>query len=170
MPDFRAEEKAFARLLQVAGRSGRADRPGEVLIQTYYPDHETIRNAADQDYETFYNREIASREALGYPPFSHMLRLLVSAVDDTAASQAASELARAFKGRINKAGLKVRLLGPAPCPLHRLRGRYRRHMFAMTRQVVKLVRMLTEWEEEQPRFGVMSRARVTVDVDPDDMM
>ena len=171
LPDFRASEKTFARLLQVAGRSGRAEAPGEVLIQTYYPDSELIAAAARQDYESFYDREIESRQALSYPPFSHLVNFVLTATDEDKLQKAALEFRDRLVRRIDAAGLKQSTpLGPAPCPLYRLRGSYRRHLFVKTRQVVRFVAMLREWELLETRFKFPSTIKLTVDVDPDDMM
>ncbi len=169
-PDFRASEKTFAQLLQVAGRSGRAERPGEVLIQTYYPDSDVINDAAAQDYQTFYEREIRSREQLLYPPFLRLVNCILSSADEKKLESSALSFRDRLSEMIKAASLKVDLLGPAPCPLYYLRGRYRRHLIVKTRQVVKFVRMLTDWENRQPRFKVASSIKVVIDVDPDDMM
>ncbi len=170
LPDFRASEKTFARLLQVAGRSGRV-APGEVLIQTYYPDSELIDDAARQDYESFYKREIELRRALSYPPFSRLVNFRLSCKDETKLEKTALEFRERLLGRIQSAGLKKSVpLGPAPCPHYRLRGNYRRHLFVKTRQVIKFVRMLREWELSEPRFKLPSTIKLAVDVDPDDMM
>ena len=170
IPDFRAGERTFARLLQVAGRSGRADAPGEVFIQTYYPESEVIQEAARQDYEAFYAREIESRKALTYPPFSHMVRVLLSAVDRKVLESAVTSFAQQLEEHIKRAGIVADVLGPADCPIAQLRGRRRCHIIIRTLRPVPLVRMLTAWEEGQSRFGLPSKVRVTVDVDPDDMM
>jgi primosomal protein N' (replication factor Y) len=170
LPDFRASEKTFARLLQVAGRSGRV-APGEVLIQTYYPESELIDDAARQDYESFYKREIESRRALSYPPFSRLVNFRLSCKDENKLQETALEFRERLLGRIKSAGLKQSApLGPAPCPLYRLRGNYRRHLFVKTRQVIKFVRMLRQWELSEPRFKLPSTIKLAVDVDPDDMM
>jgi len=171
LPDFRASEKTFARLLQVAGRSGRADAPGEVLIQTYYPESDLIDDAARQDYESFYEREIEARRALSYPPFSHLVRIVLGDENEDRLKKAALKFRDQLTQHLNAAGLKKSsVLGPAPCPLYRLRGSYRRHLFVKTRQVVKLVPMLREWELSETRFKLPSTIKLTVDVDPDDMM
>ncbi len=170
LPDFRASERTFAQLLQVAGRSGRADKPGDVLIQTYYPESYVISDAAAQDYETFYKREIKSREELGYPPFLRLVNCILSSTDEKKLESSALSLRESLLTRIRAANLRADLLGPAPCPLYYLRGRYRRHLIVKTGQIVKLVRMLTDWENREPRFKLPSSIKVVIDVDPDDMM
>lgn len=170
LPDFRAEEKAFAKLLQVSGRSGRAEKAGEVLIQTYYPHSATIDNVARQDYKSFYEREIESRRDRNYPPFAHLVNFILSAKNEQALEKASLSLRDDLVAVTKKARLGVNVLGPAPCPLYYLRGMYRRHLFVVTRQIVRFVKLLTEWEESSSRFGLPSSLKVVVDVDADDMM
>ncbi|MEA3297491.1 MAG: primosomal protein N' [candidate division Zixibacteria bacterium] len=170
LPDFRASERTFARLLQVAGRSGRSSSPGEVLIQTYYPESDIINDAARQDYESFFKREIESRRALSFPPFSHLVGFTLSGMDEKKLEKTSLDFRKRLSKRLERNGLKVELLGPAPCPLYHLRGKYRRHLFAKTQQIVKFVRMLTEWENDEARFKLPSSIKLTVDVDPSDMM
>lgn len=169
-PDFRCSEKAFARLLQVAGRSGRATMPGEVIIQTYYPDHEVIADAARQDYETFFDRELASRQELSYPPFKHLVNFVLAGTNEDSLERESLNFGRGLQATIKKAGISARMLGPAPCPMYRLRGRYRRHVFVKTGMVVKFARALTDWEAIETRFNLPSSIRINVDIDPDDMM
>ncbi len=170
LPDFRASEKSFARLLQVAGRSGRAHNPGEVIIQTYYPENEVIVDAAMQHYRTFYDREILSREALSYPPFSRIVKFVLTAIDESTLEKQALSFRDQLGKRMKASSIRAELLGPAPCPMYHLRGRFRRHLFAKTRQVQKFVKMLTDWEDSEAHFKLPATVRLAVDVDPDDMM
>ncbi len=135
LPDFRSSEKTFARLLQVAGRSGRGSSPGEVLVQTYYPSNEVIQDAARQDYLSFFDRELESRRLLSFPPFSRMVKFVLSTADgDKLQSQTAS-FAERLRGRLERAGLESDILGPAPCPMPFLRGKARRQLFIRTKRV-----------------------------------
>ncbi|MGH0035236.1 MAG: replication restart helicase PriA [Myxococcota bacterium] len=122
LPDFRAAERTFQLLTQVAGRAGRDAAPGRVLVQTFVPDHYAIRPVRDHDYDTFYREEIAHRAALGYPPFGELAQIMVSGEDEDAARSAADGLAR-VAGDATPAGVEV--LGPAPAALARLRRRHR---------------------------------------------
>lgn len=169
-PDFRASERTFAQLLQVAGRSGRADRPGEVLIQTYYPEHEVIGQAATQDYPAFFENEIKNREELGYPPFSRLVNFVLSGKDERQVEREALAFAEALERETRAGSIGASQLGPAPCPMYYLRGVFRRHLFVKTKQIVRLVRRLAAWEAREPRFGVPASVKLVVDVDPDDMM
>ncbi|HET8557122.1 MAG TPA: primosomal protein N', partial [Gaiellaceae bacterium] len=121
LPDFRAEERTFQLLTQLAGRSGR-DAPGRVLIQTFQPESRAVEHAARHDVAGFLAGELERRRALGYPPFRHLVRVLVSGPELADATRALEEL---------KAGLaEFELLGPAP--LLRLRGRHRAQLVGKT--------------------------------------
>ena len=120
IPDFRAAERTFQLLTQVAGRAGRADRPGRVILQTYAPDHPAIAHAVNQDFEGFAATELPYREALAYPPFAALALYRAESVDPAEARQAL-ETVKARLGRV--AGL--RLLGPMEAPVARLKDRWR---------------------------------------------
>ena len=121
LPDFRAEERTFQLLTQLAGRSGR-DAPGKVLVQTFQPESRAVALAARHDVDGFLRGELERRRELGYPPFRHLVRIVVSGPEEDAPLQALSEVA---------AGLgEADVLGPAP--LYRLRGRYRAQLVAKT--------------------------------------
>jgi primosomal protein N' (replication factor Y) len=122
LPDFRATERTFQLLEQVAGRAGRGDRPGRVVIQTYAPEHPAITAVALHDYDGFARAELVDREAAGYPPFSRMIALRIDAPDLDRAREAATAAAEAARVA---GGEAVRVRGPAEAPLGRLRGRAR---------------------------------------------
>jgi primosomal protein N' (replication factor Y) len=124
LPDFRAAERTFQLLTQVAGRAGRAERPGRVVVQTFVPDHYALAPVATHDYEGFYREEILHREELGYPPFGQLTRTVVHAEDEEATKLASQTLARAARALI-PAGARLEVLGPAPAPIAKLRGRHR---------------------------------------------
>jgi primosomal protein N' (replication factor Y) len=170
MPDFRASEKLFAKLIQVAGRSGRGIIPGEVIIQTFHPHIDLIDDAARQDYDMFYEREIKSRKALLYPPFSHLANFRFSAKNEDALRKHSLEFKNRLIDRLNKSNIKVHILGPAPCPIYRLRGMFRRHMFIKTRQILKFIKLLDSWQNDEPNFALPSKVKLIIDVDPYDMM
>ena len=154
MPDFRAEERTFQLLTQLAGRSGR-DAPGRVLVQTFQPDSRAIELAARHDVERFLNSELDRRRLLGYPPFSHLVRIVVSGPDPDAPLQALSEVKESLIGDV---------LGPAP--LLRLRGKYRAQLVAKTEQPRALAaqasRLLSAAAPAMRRAGLAA----VVDVDP----
>ena len=122
LPDFRAAERTFQLLTQVAGRAGRGELPGEVLVQTYYPDHYAVRFGAAQDYEGFYEQELRFRRLLHYPPFTALANLVVRERRLDAAVRAARQVQQFFQAQ---RASEVRVLGPAPAPLARLKKEYR---------------------------------------------
>ena len=126
LPDFRAAERTFQLLTQVAGRAGRGSRPGRAIIQTYAPEHYAIVAAARHDYEAFYEREIAFRRRFGYPPFRRLCRLVVSHADEARCWREAARVRRLLAERNRRLDLvDLEVLGPAPCFQRRVRGRYR---------------------------------------------
>ncbi len=169
-PDFRASERAFAQLLQVAGRSGRADKAGEVLIQTFYPESEIIEKASHQDFTGFYDLEIKSRESLHYPPFRRLVNILFMGKNEQKVETESHTFTQNLKSRCLTEKVTTDILGPAPCPMYFLRGQYRRHLLLKTKSILKLIHLLSEWEESQKRFNIHSTVRIIVDVDPYDMM
>ncbi len=170
IPDFRASEKLFAKLIQVSGRSGRGIIPGEVVIQTFNPHLDLIDDAARQDYESFYYREIKSREELKYPPFAHLINFRLSARKEEDLQKAILRFRDNLAGRLDEGKVIVNLLGPASCPIYRLRGSYRRHLLVKTGQIKSFLKVLAEWENEESNFGLPSRIKAIVDIDPYDMM
>ncbi len=125
-PDFRASERVFQLLCQVAGRAGRGHAPGRVIVQTYEPENQAIQAAAAQDYRQFYLEETQFRRQLRYPPYSRMARLTCARTSRRDVQEAAGQLARALRAEIRSRGMmNTRVIGPAPAPWERLRGRYR---------------------------------------------
>ncbi|RMG01613.1 MAG: primosomal protein N' [Planctomycetota bacterium] len=136
LPDFRAAERTFQLVTQVAGRSGRGSRGGRVLVQTYNPDHPAIQAAARHDYETFVKNELPLRRALGFPPFSHVIRFIVRGEVPDQVQATAAELTRRFREACEQVENEqyrqsIRILGPAPAPIAKLRGKYRYHVQVM---------------------------------------
>lgn len=131
MPDFRAAERTFQLLTQVAGRAGRGDKPGRVIIQSYHTEHYALEFASQQNYEKFYEREIHFRRNMHYPPFVALINALIKHTDFGKAAYLASELAQRIKAADPENVLKV--LGPAPAPLSRLKGEHRLQVLIKTR-------------------------------------
>lgn len=127
-PDFRAGERTFQLLAQVAGRAGRGKIPGRVILQTYNPDHFSIQCAQHQDFRAFYQKEITSRKALDYPPFSRMVQIKISSKDRSKGSRQAEmmgDLARDIVKANPLFGKTIRIFGPLESPLPRIADRYR---------------------------------------------
>ena len=125
LPDFRAAERTFQLLTQVAGRAGRSRRGGRVIVQTYNPEHYAIRAAADHDYASFCQQELAYRCQLGYPPFSRLVTLRFSDQDAARCRAEAERLGRWLAAEIRRLDLEAELVGPAPCFFSRVAGRWR---------------------------------------------
>ena len=127
LPDFRASERGFQLLTQVAGRAGRGEFTGRVFFQTYNPDYYALASAKSQNYNEFYMTEIAAREEFDYPPFSQMVRLIISSTNNFRAEKSAQEIAMRMCLMIDKYGISERLevLGPTPCVIERINGYYR---------------------------------------------
>jgi len=123
LPDFRAGERTFQLLTQVAGRGGRGETPGRVIIQTFNPDHYVIKYVQDHDYLSFYENEVSYRSFLKYPPFSRLMSIQITSVDKERGWQGAKRLGHYLRAP-NLPGT-IEILGPAPAPLSRLRGHYR---------------------------------------------
>jgi len=122
MPDFRAAERTFQLLTQVAGRAGRGDVPGEVLFQTYTPFHPAVQSARNADFETFFDQEIEMRREMRYPPFSRLTTVLFKSKDEAAVTDCSKDFAKRLKAQLPES---VRLTGPAPAPLAKAKGFYR---------------------------------------------
>jgi primosomal protein N' (replication factor Y) len=170
IPDFRAAERAFQLLVQVAGRAGRGDAPGRVLVQTYQPDHHAIQLALRHDVDGFFARELADRRELVYPPFSRVALVRVDAPDEAAARDACAQLATvardAARAESRAAGAKslVDVLGPSPAPLAKLRNRFRFRVMLRAKERGPLRRVLVQ--VDRARDALPRTMRSSVDVDP----
>jgi primosomal protein N' (replication factor Y) len=166
LPDFRAAERTFQLLTQVAGRAGRDRAPGRVILQTFVPDHYAIRPVTDHDYERFYQEELGHRAALGYPPYGRLAQMIVSGSDEDQTRTAARELCSLLSNSSSHA--KVEVLGPAAAPLARLRGRFR---FQILLKSGDPGAVLAAGRELSVAAGQLKRGlRATLDVDPVSML
>jgi len=165
IPDFRASERAFHMFVQVAGRAGRADRPGHVIVQTYDPDHPAIVYAAKHDTRGFCARELIDRRELGYPPYTRMIALRLDGVDEAEVTDAAHRIAKAVRAANVE---DVEVMGPAPAPLARLKNRFRHRVVLRGADRTKLRKALAVAESVIADFP--ASLRVALDVDPIHMM
>jgi primosomal protein N' (replication factor Y) len=141
LPDFRAAERTFQLLTQVAGRAGRTPRGGRAIVQTYNPEAYAIRAAARHDYAAFYAREVAFRREQGYPPFRRLAKLVLTGHGEWTCQREAERLARALREHLHRKGEPLSaLIGPAPCFFARLRGRYRWQIVLRAADPVALLR------------------------------
>lgn len=156
--DLRASERTFQLLQQVAGRAGRAERPGRALLQTWMPEHPVIQALAANDRDRFVAQESAARQGQGLPPYGRLVALIAAAPEAGMAEEAARRLARAAPRRAD-----IEVLGPAPAPLHLLRGRYRQRLLMRTPRGVNASELTRRW---LAGVEIPNKVRVTVDVDP----
>lgn len=163
-PDFRAAERTFQLLSQVAGRAGRADSDGEVVIQTYFPDEPAIVAAQGHDYWSFYNKEIEERQALGYPPFGKLVRFVLSGSDEARVRALLSEIAAKLRSR-RSASLSV--LGPAPAVWARLRNEFR---FCLLVKAASPRILGDAVYSVRKSITVPAGIRLVIDVDPVNML
>jgi primosomal protein N' (replication factor Y) len=161
-PDFRSTERTFQLLVQVAGRAGRGDRPGRVVFQTYLPEHFVVTAAAAHDYEAFYRREKPDRLGLGYPPATRLANVVASGKDAASVEEAMARVANHLQAR-EAGGLTV--VGPAPCPLERLRGRWRHHVLLKAEVAPILDRTLHDLARREDAL-VGTANRLEIDRDP----
>jgi primosomal protein N' (replication factor Y) len=165
--DVRAAERTFQLVTQVAGRTGRGDKGGRVLVQTFSPDHYAILAAIDHDYARFAAAELPSRQAHLYPPFASLIRLIIRGESEPATEQVADAAGEKLRAAIEASQIEHRVLGPAPCPIAKLRGLFRYHVLVSSSDGEKLraaVRSVIESLEP------VKSVQWVVDVDPLDLL
>ncbi|HYY58383.1 MAG TPA: primosomal protein N' [Pyrinomonadaceae bacterium] len=167
MPDFRSAERTFQLITQVAGRAGRGERAGRVLIQTFHPNHYALKHACAQDYAGFYAEEIRYRRSLSYPPFVALASLLVHGEDFTRTQATAAEIRKALEEANTERA--CRILGPAPAPLSRLKGEHRIQLLLKSRSRPQLRQVIDVALAEAAARGSDLRS-VNVEVDPINLM
>jgi primosomal protein N' (replication factor Y) len=163
-PDFRSSERTLQQLIQVAGRCGRGEIPGEVMVQTFTPEHESIQHGKNHDFVGYYDRECALRNSLQYPPFNPLIKIECSSVQESKASFACAQIQKRLK---KQWGESFRILGPAPSPISKLRGKFRYQLLIGNGRMKGLKEFLQKTLEEFPRKGDV---RIIADVDPMQLM
>ncbi len=162
LPDFRAPERTFQLLTQVAGRTGRGPRGGLVIVQTYHPTHYSIRAAAGHNYREFFDQELENRRQLAYPPFSDLLRFLFRGPDEATVFEAANW----FTGLLEPIAGEAEILGPAPASLYRIKEQYRVQTIlkgeALTRLAPAIKKVIREYHSHKPPWPT----RLAVDFNP----
>ena len=168
LPDFRASEQTFSLLTQVAGRSGRAEIPGEVIVQTYMPEHYCITAAQKHDYIGFYEQEVAARGVLRYPPFSRVARLLLRGRDEKSVIEAAhavlNQLQHSPVGAISNRDA-VEILGPAPAPLSKIEGKFRWHFLLRSETAEAISQRVQQLTAEPPPAIKSNAVELMIDID-----
>jgi len=167
MADFRAAERTFQLLTQVAGRAGRGEHPGEVIIQTYYPDHYSLKSACSQNYRLFFEEEIRFRRNFRYPPFTALANLMVQGRPQTKTRRAAEQVADLVLQQRTRlsAQRRMRVLGPAQAPLEKLKGDYRFQILIKSTNRKELHEVLESAMEELSQKRVTVR-KPSIDIDP----
>jgi primosomal protein N' (replication factor Y) len=164
MPDFRASERSFQLLVQVAGRAGRGDVPGRVIVQTWDPEHPAIALAARHDVDAFLARELVDRRELGYPPLTRGALLRVDAMDEAEARAACARLAAVARACDAVKQGDVLVQGPAPAPIARIRNRWR---FRVMLRAVARARLRSVLATVADVLPTLARSvRGSIDVDP----
>ncbi len=166
-PDFRAGERTFGLVTQVAGRSGRGEKGGRVLVQTFSPEHPAIVAATKHDYIGFAADELPMRRQVAYPPFGRLARVVVRSPSDALAEQMVDRIAELIQKAAKEKGVEVQLTGPAPAPVEKLRGKFRFHLLVQAGSTVQLQPVIQRATEQ---VEAIEDVQWIVDVDPQDMM
>ncbi len=161
MPDFRASEKTFQLLLQAGGRAGRDEKPGKVIFQTFTPNHPAIKSALKRDYTSFAQDELKTRKELGYPPYKKILRILAQSENQSEGLTLLSEIAQIIN---TLSGITV--LGPAPCPIEKIKKHYRFHILCKADKSTELIVMVNTLKKTKWKKSI----KVFFDIDPQDML
>jgi primosomal protein N' (replication factor Y) len=167
LPDFRAAERTFQLLTQVAGRAGRGDLRGRVVIQTYHPEHYSLVCAKAQDYDEFYRREIEFRRSMHYPPFNALINICVHDKEFDRASLTATDLAKELRDAARDSTLRV--LGPAPAPISRIKGEHRFQILIKARSRTRAREVLDVAMTKMLARGAKPRS-ISIEVDPVSLM
>ena len=168
LPDFRSAERTFQLLTQAAGRSGRGDAPGRVLVQTFYPEHYAVRMAAEQNFEAFYSKEIRFRRVMHYPPVTALANVVAQDATLERAARVAQAIGRFLESR-DVDSRALRILGPSPAPLAKIKGRHRIQFLLKSSSRSRLNQVLKRLMDYCDEQGVPPRS-VMIDVDPVSIM
>lgn len=163
LPDFRASERSFQLLTQVSGRAGRHELPGEVVVQTYTPEHYSVVLASEYDYEGFFQREMNFRKQVGYPPYYFMVLINLSHENHVQVNQMANELANELAKNLSKESI---LLGPTPSPMLRIKDRYRYQCMIKYKRKEEVDQALRSVLEHFKREVNQNKLQMTIDFDP----
>ncbi|MDN5293555.1 MAG: hypothetical protein PWQ31_860 [Eubacteriales bacterium] len=167
LPDFRAAERTFQLVTQVAGRAGRGKIPGQVVVQSYNPDHYAIQAVRNHDYHSFYRREMEYRQRMKYPPFTHLLRVVVLGRKEEQVVRGAQFLGAELRLQMEQAGVTgVSLLGPAPAPLQKLKDTYRWQMALKGPEPEELRWLLRRALDVVKEAREMAPVGLQIDMDP----
>ncbi|MEM6689137.1 MAG: primosomal protein N' [Planctomycetota bacterium] len=168
-PDFRAAERTFGLVTQVAGRTGRGNRGGRVIVQTYSPEHPAIQAASQHDYERFASDEMVARRKFNYPPLGSVARIIIRGAVEEVTEQIAEAIVQRLEQARQKLSHEIRILGPAPPPISKLRGKYRFHILL---QAVEAGPLGDTIRTAIDKFSIPEKDDVqfVIDIDPMDML
>jgi primosomal protein N' (replication factor Y) len=166
LPDFRAAEKTFQMLTQVAGRGGRGERAGRVIIQTFNPDHYALKHAGNHDYKSFYREELEYRRALAYPPFSRMINVRLSSAKLDILTKTAVEMGQDAAALCAKSDKSLHIIGPAESPLSKIRGEYRMQLILKGTDSRLMHTIAAQLADKH----ATSTVKIVIDVDPENFM
>ena len=169
-PDFRATERAFALMTQVAGRAGRGTKPGRVYLQTYVPDHYAVLYAQSHDYLGFYRKEIRVREVLRFPPHYRLIAVLGTGKKEEETSDLIKKFTDILKSFAHRYDGKVMVLGPSPAPLSRINDLYRWRVLLRAKEQSLMRKVLAQSMTAFAEVKGKSHVQIIVDVDPMDLL
>lgn len=164
LPDFRAAEHTFQLITQVAGRTGRHELPGKVIVQTYNPDHYAIKYSSGHDYAGFFKEEIESRRQLGYPPFGSLINVIVCGENEKNVEEVSKETAKFIRKRLHEG---EEAFGPAKAPINKLKGNFRYQIIVKGKNPENIRKAVVSALEPVVKLG---RVRISVDIDPYNML
>jgi primosomal protein N' (replication factor Y) len=167
MPDFRAGERIFQLLTQVSGRAGRGDKPGRVILQSKVPNHPSLKYTLSKDFMGFAREELAARKALGFPPYSKLLRIVCSCPEQQLAGAVIQQLKLSAEDFIKLHRMQINLLGPAAAPLEKLKTQFRFHLLARGEKRQELAHLMHYLKSAKIKNDTV---RVVFDIDPVDML
>ncbi|SFL87269.1 primosomal protein N' [Pelosinus propionicus] len=162
LPDFRAAERVYALLTQAAGRAGRGDKAGKVVVQTYNPEHYAVQAGANQDYQSFYEAEIVYRKALCYPPYGQIIKLTVQAKEESMARSQADQIIKELRSLMAESKT-VEIIGPFPAPIAKVNDIFRMNMIIKAKDLASVRTHITS-------MGLTIRPDVMIDVEPVSIM
>jgi primosomal protein N' (replication factor Y) len=170
LPDFRSGERTFQILTQVAGRAGRGDIPGRVLIQTYNPDHHSLAHVSCHDFKGFYRDEIDFRQELRYPPFGKLVRVVAESRKQSSARGAAAHFATTAKDLSKRVGMRIDVVGPSRTPISKVKNVYRWHTILKGEKDAAVSAFVRKCLDRTRSSSISDAVRFSIDVDPQTMM
>ncbi len=171
LPDFRATERTFSLLMQVAGRAGRGLREGKVIIQTYHPEHYAFNWAKEHNYDSFAQKELKIRSILQFPPHSKLFAIIISSLESDQARFFAEKTASTFRDIIYKHQEKgISVIGPAPSPISKVKGHYRWRILLRAKSHKIIKKYIPLYENEFEKWKNKSKVQIIFDVDPFDLL